>query len=334
MKIGYILKRSLFFLVIVWLAASVNFFLPRLGGQDPVRDKLLEQSLVGGGSQLGIQEMAKVYEEKFGLDKPLMTQYVVFLQDMLRFNFGYSIANYPRTANEIIEVALPWTIGLLATAVIIAFAIGTLVGAFLGWPKAPKFFTYLMPPLIGLHAIPFFLLGLILMYIFAFVLAALPSIGGYSPGSIPEFSLTFLGDVLTHAVLPAGSIILVQIGGWALGMRGMMVTTQGEDYMTFAESKGLNGSTLFMRYAVRNAILPQTTQLALALGHIVSGAVLVEVIFAYPGIGTVLYQAIKTSDFFVIQGVVFLIIVTLGLTLLVLDITYPLLDPRIRYSKS
>jgi peptide/nickel transport system permease protein len=187
----------------------------------------------------------------------------------------------------------------------------------------------LMPPLWALHAIPFFLCGLILMYVLAFQLQWLPMFGGYTAGAFPALTLAFVGDVLRHAILPALSIILVATGGWALAMRGMMVTTQGEDFVTFAEAKGLKSRTIFLRYCVRNAILPQTTALALALGQIFSGAVLVEVIFAYPGIGTVLFHAIRENDHFLIQGVVFSVIVALGLTTLLLDVLYPWIDPRI-----
>ncbi len=191
-----------------------------------------------------------------------------------------------------------------------------------------------MPPLWALHAIPFFLCGLILIYILAFQLQWLPMFGGYTAGAFPALSLAFVGDVLTHAILPALSIILVATGGWALTMRSMMVTTQGEDDVTFVEAKGLRSRTVFLRYCVRNTILPQTTALALALGQILSGAVLVEVIFAYPGIGTVLYHAIRENDHFLIQGIVFLVIVALGLATLLLDVLYPWLDPRITYRRA
>jgi peptide/nickel transport system permease protein len=172
------------------------------------------------------------------------------------------------------------------------------------------------------------------MYLLAFQLQWLPMFGGYTAGAFPGLTLAFIGDVLQHAVLPALSIILVATGGWALTMRGMMVTTQGEDYVTFAEAKGLKSRTVFLHYCVRNAILPQTTALALALGQILSGAVLVEVIFAYPGIGTVLFHAIRENDHFLIQGIVFSVIVALGVTTLLLDVLYPWLDPRITYRRA
>jgi peptide/nickel transport system permease protein len=331
---SYLLRRAGVFLLIAWLAATPNFFLPRLTGQDPVRVKLLQQAQLGGHVQAGIDEMVKEYDRRFGLDRPLWAQYLTFLRDAARLDFNYSIANYPRTVNEMIAEALPWTVGLLGTTTAVSFALGTFLGALLGWPRAPLWMRWLMPPLWALHAIPFFLLGLILIYLFAFRFPVLPMFGGYSAGAFPAMTAPFVVDLLWHAILPALSIILVATGGWALSMRGMMVTTQGEDYVVFAEAKGLRSLTIFLRYCVRNALLPQATGLALALGQIVSGAVLVEVIFGYPGIGTVLFQAIRENDHFLIQGIVFTVIIALGLATLILDAVYPLLDPRISYRKT
>ncbi len=334
MRVDYVVRRVAIFLLITWLAASINFFIPRLSAQNPIREKLVQQALQGGHLQAGMQQMVEEYERKFGLDKPLWEQYLIYLRDVARLDFNYSISNYPRTVTGMILEALPWTIGLLTVTTLLSFALGTLLGALAGWPRAPAFLKFLMPPLFALHAIPFFLLGLILMYVLGYWLQVVPMFGGYTPGAFPALNLAFVLDVAHHAILPALSIILVSIGGWALGMRGMMVTTQGEDYAVFAEAKGLKARTLFLRYAVRNAILPQTTALALALGHIVSGAAIVEVIFAFPGVGTTLYHGIREADFFLVQGIVFCVILTLGLALLILDLIYPVLDPRITYRRT
>ena len=330
----YILKRFGVFLLIVWLAATLNFFLPKLSGQDPVRTKLLEEASLGGYVHAGIESMVKEYQNRFGLDKPLWRQYLTYLRDVSRGDLNYSIANYPRTVAGMIREALPWTIGLLGVTTIFSFAAGTILGALLAWPQAPRWMRLLMPPLWALHAIPFFLLGLVLSWLLAFKFQWLPIFGGYSAGANPSWNWIFVLDVLRHAILPALSIVLVSVGGWALAMRGMMVTTMGEDYVTFAEAKGLRSATIFTRYCMRNAILPQTTGLALALGQILSGAVLVEAIFGYPGIGALLFQAIEENDFFLIQGIVFTVIVALGFATFVLDIVYPWLDPRISYHRS
>jgi peptide/nickel transport system permease protein len=171
------------------------------------------------------------------------------------------------------------------------------------------------------------------MYFLAFKTGWFPIFGGYTPGILPDFSPAFMLDVVQHAMLPALSIILVSIGGWALTMRAMVVTVQGEDFITFADAKGLKAATIFLRYAIRNTMLPQATAFALALGQIVAGGVLVEVVFGYPGIGSVLFAAIRQADWFLIQGSVFCIVVTIGLATLILDLIYPKLDPRITYQR-
>jgi peptide/nickel transport system permease protein len=330
-NLGYVATRVASFFLIVWLAATINFFLPRLGEIDPISQMLVEQAAMGGSLQTGLDEMIAIYNEKFGLNTPVWKQYLNYLGDMSRFDFNYSIANYPQRVTDIIARAMPWTLVLLTTTTLFSWAVGTLLGAFMGWPRAPKFLSFLMPPLLSLSAVPFFLLGLVLIYFLAFRLRLFPLLGGYTAGTFPALTPAFLRDAFHHSVLPALSIILVSLGGWALGMRAMMVTTRGEDYVTYADAKGLKGRTIFLRYAIRNALLPQTTALALVLGQLVSGAVLVEVVFSYPGIGNVLYEGIRAGDFFVVQGIVFILIVSIGLATLILDLIYPLLDPRITY---
>ncbi|MEZ4656258.1 MAG: ABC transporter permease [Caldilineaceae bacterium] len=334
MSITYIVRRFLIFVVVVWAAATFNFVLPRLGGQNPIREKLVSQSALSGAVQAGLEEMITEFETKFGLDKPLWQQYLTYLSDMSRFDFNYSIANYPRKVIDMMAEALPWTVTLLLVTTILGFLIGNLLGALLAWPNAPGFLKYVMPPILMLSAIPFFLLGLILVYVFGFYLGFFPMYGGYTTGTIPSFTLGFIWDMIWHSILPALSIILVSTGGWALGMRSLMIMTQGEDYVIFSDAMGLRDRTIFTRYAIRNALLPQVTAVALALGQIVSGAVLVEVIFGYPGIGTMLYQAIRGSDFYLVQGIVFVVIISIGLATFILDIIYPLLDPRITYRRA
>ncbi len=329
MTLIYLAKRFAIFLLIVWLAATLNFFLPRIGGENPVAQKVMQMAALGGNLHAGMQDMVKEYETKFGIDKPLWQQYVNYLVSMVRFDFGYSIANYPRRVGEMIEEGLPWTLSLITGTTLVSFIVGNLLGAYQAWPRAPRWLLAVLPPLLTLGAIPFFLLGLILVYVFGFALQLLPMYGGYTAGAIPQWSFSFALDVAYHAILPALAIILGSLGSWALGMRAMMVTTEGEDYVTFAEAKGVLDRTLFVDYGIRNAILPQVTALALSLGQLVSGAVLVEIVFGYPGIGTLLFQGIRGSDFFLVQGVVFIIIVAIGLATLILDLAYPLLDPRI-----
>jgi len=331
MNVGYILKRIGVFLIIIWVAATVNFVMPRLAPVNPIREKLLQAVSFGGAGKIDMERVVKTYEEKFGLNQPLWKQYLNYLWDMARLDFGVSLANFPSQVLDIIMRALPWTISLLLLTTLIAFVIGTLLGALIAWPQTPPLLNILVAPLVTLSSIPFYTLALILVYLLAFTWKIFPLSGGYTLGSMPSWSLSFLKDALYHSMLPALSIVLASLGSWAIGMRGMIISGLGEDYITFAEAKGLKGREIFLRYALRNALLPQVTALALSLGYIVSGAVLVEVVFGYPGVGTVLYQAIRTFDYFVIYGVVMMLILAIGLATLIMDLIYPLLDPRITY---
>ncbi len=331
MTLGYIARRLGVFLIILWLAATVNFVLPRLAPVNPIREKLLQAVRFGGAGKTDMQKIVATYEEKFGLNKPIWEQYFNYLGDLMRFDLGVSISNFPSEVLDIIMRALPWTIGLLLVSTLMAFVLGTLLGAVIAWPQSPRAISIILAPLMTLSAVPFYLLGLILVYFLAFTFKVFPLSGGYALGTIPRMNWDFILDALWHSVLPAMSIVLASLGSWAIGMRGMMISGLGEDYITFAEAKGVRNRDIFTKYALRNALLPQTTSLALSLGFIVSGAVLVEVVFGYPGVGTVLYRAIQTFDYFVIYGVVIILIFAIGLATLILDLIYPLLDPRISY---
>src|SRR6266566_6505120 len=333
MRVDYLVRRAGLFVLILWLAGTVNFFLPRLGGQDPIRAQLGAQAAMGGASQIGMKEMIAEYDTRFGLDKPLFEQYLTYLGDTLRLDFNVSMSAYPTKVIDIIWRSLPWTIILLSVTTLMAWTLGTVLGAMLTQPNAPRILKYLLAPILTLSAIPFFLLGLLLIYLLGFQLKWFPLAGGYDQGLLPAWDPKIVVNMIYHSILPALSIILASIGFWTLGMRGVMISTHGEDYLLFAEAKGLRGRTVFLRYAIRNALLPQLTALALALGNIVSGAVLVEVIFQYPGVGALLYQSIRASDFYMIQGVVFMIIVAIGFATLIIDLIYPMLDPRISYAR-
>jgi peptide/nickel transport system permease protein len=327
---AYVLRRFGVFLLVIWAAATVNFIIPRLSPVDPIKEALLKVTSMGA-SQAGMETLTRTFAERFGLDQPVWKQYLNYLVDSARFNFGFSISYFPTRVIDMIGAALPWTIVLVGLATILCFVAGTILGAFMAWPHVPRPIKIFAPPLLTLSSIPYYLLGLILIYLFAFTIRAFPLGGGYSVGLTPSWNPAFLGDATRHAILPALSIMLAELGFWALAMRGMMVTIQGEDYMTLAEAKGLRSQRVFYKYGVRNAMLPQVTALALSMGRVVSGALLVEVVFAYPGVGNLLYQAVRTFDYFVIYGVVFIVIVAIGLATLVLDLMLPVLDPRINY---
>jgi peptide/nickel transport system permease protein len=336
MRIGYIVRRLLLFFVVVWVAATINFVLPRLSGGNAIRSQLLQQAAQGGYVQRNIDAMVAEFDKDFGLDRPLWEQYITYLWNISHLDFGFSMASYPMRVSTLMSDALPWTLTLLGLSTAIAFSLGIFLGALLAWPKTPRILVnVLLPPFLTLSAIPYYMLGLLLLWVFAFQYHILPIFGAYTPGTIPNWSdIEFIKDVAQHMILPSLSIVLSALGFWALGMRAMMVSVQHDDYVQFAEAKGLRGSTVFFRYAGRNALLPQVTALGLTIGYILSGALLVEIVFSYPGIGNVLYRSIKAYDYFAIQGIVFGVIVSITLATLILDLIYPKIDPRISYAKS
>ena len=318
----------------LWAAATLNFFLPRIAPRNPIRERLITMSQQGGYIEAGIEDMIKAYEEKFGLDQPLWKQYMSYLSDMARLDLGYSLSAFPKTVMEQISEALPWTIGLVASSTLISFLLGSLLGALMAWPKSPRWIAWTMAPLMTVSAVPYYLFSLVLIYLLAFRGKIFPLGGGYTLGTVPDGSLRFYLDAFKHSLLPAISMIIAGLGSRALGMRGMMVTIQGEDYMILAEAKGLKGARVFFKYGVRNALLPSVTSLALSFAYVVSGSVLVERVFGYPGIGSLLATSIQAFDYFTIYGIVFLVILGIGLATLLLDLAYPLLDPRITYERS
>jgi peptide/nickel transport system permease protein len=326
----YIGRRLIQLLIVIWIAGTVNFVVPRMIPGDPVESAFNALAIGGGRQSVDVQALKVVWNEKFGFDKPLITQYINYWGAIAAGDLGISVVSYPQRVSDRIGAAIPWTLGLLLVSSLIAFLLGTLAGALLAWPSSPRFIRPLVAPFIVLSAIPFYLLAILLIFIFSASLGLLPGAGGSGPTTILGWNLKSALDIASHSILPALAIVLGGIGFWALGMRSLMVNVLGEDYITFAESKGLQPSRVFLRYGLRNALLAQVTALALVLGTLVSGAVLVEAIFSYPGLGGLLTKAILGKDIFVINGVVMLLILTLGISVFVVDMLYPVLDPRIR----
>jgi peptide/nickel transport system permease protein len=331
--VGYVVRRIGVFLLIIFVAVTINFIMPRLRSTNPIEQRLNTMAGQGGVYVNQIQEMIKVYNQKFGLDKPLYVQYLNYWRDLLRLDLGQSLAFYPQTTMEMILRAAPWTIGLLAISTLLAFVLGTGFGALMAWPRTSRIALGLSPVFMTLSAIPYYLLGMLLIYVVAMGWRLLPVGAAYSAGASLKPDWATVLDIGRHAILPAASIVLAGIGSWALGMRAMMKTTLGEDYLRMAEASGLRPGRIFTQYAMRNALLPQVTSLAISLSLIMSGAVLVEVIFGYPGVGNLLFTAIANNDYFVIQGITLFIILSIGVVLLALDLLYPLIDPRIRYRR-
>jgi peptide/nickel transport system permease protein len=325
----HVVERLIIFVATVAISVTVVFFAPRLVPGDPLGALSLKLANVGGN--LGGQALVDEYARRFGLDKPLIEQYFAYLRQLAQGDLGYSIAVFPTTVGDLIKGALPWTIGLLMITSLISWLIGSVIGGVVGWASGRvKVLQGLVPIALLLYTIPYYILAIILVFLLAFVWPVFPISGAYTAGMRPAFTPEFAVDVLQHAALPALSIILVSLGWWFLSMRSLIITGKGEDYITWAEAKGLPDRRIFWAYAFRNALLPQLTGLALSLGQIVGGALVMETIFGYPGVGYLIFSSIKTLDYPVIQGSILLIVISVATANLIIDLAYPLIDPRIR----
>jgi peptide/nickel transport system permease protein len=333
MSIKFVIRRLLFLLVVIWSAATITFFIPRLSNKNPIRERFAQLAASGGFSSADIGTMVASYNQKFGLDKPLPEQYFDYVGSLARGDLGVSLNKYPRTVWELIMDSIPWTLTLLLVTTVMSFIIGNLLGAVAAWPRSPTWLRTVATPFVLLQGTPPVLLGVLLVFFVGFKLKLAPLGNAYSTGTVPDWSSpAFLLDVLYHEMLPSLSLILGTVGGWVLSMRGMGITIQGEDYVTFAEHKGLSGTTIFRDYFLRNAMLPQMTGLALALTSVVTSGVVVEGTFGLPGIGSTLGQAIRSNDFLVIYGIVLFITIGVATLMVGVELLYPLFDPRIRHS--
>jgi peptide/nickel transport system permease protein len=325
-----IAKRISFLALVIWAASTIVFFVPRLSPRNAIRERFAELARSGGFSPADIETLVANMNQQFGLDKPILEQYWTYLGNIVRMDFGYSLNRYPSTVTDIISQALPWTFFLLLVTTVLSFIIGNLLGAISAWPKAPRWLRSIATPFVLLTGVPPVIMGILLLFFIGFRLKLLPLGGSYSIGVVPNWSWTFAFDILRHQLLPGLALILGSVGGWVLSMRGMGITIQGEDYVNFAEHKGLTGGRIFRDYYLRNTLLPQVTGLALALGTVVTSAIVVEGLFGLPGLGTVLNNAIRANDFPLIYGIVLFITIAIAVLMAVLEFVYPLLDPRVR----
>lgn len=326
---SYLLRRLGIFFLTIWFAATIIFIIPRLAPGDPISAMVGNMTQAGGDVE-NSQAIIDGWRARFGLDEHVLIQYVRYLGNLVTLDFGYSIEAFPTSVGEVIARALPWTLGLLIFAMVLTFLLGNFLGAILMWTHTPGLVKFFIPITMVFTSIPSILAALFLLYTFAYVLNWFPDANAYAVGDVvPGLNAGFIGSVIKHGTLPALSIIMVSFGYWTLGMRGMMITVEGEDYMHLARAKGLRPFYVLYRYMIRNAILPQVTAFAITLGTMVSGQVLVEYVFQYPGMGRVIYEAILARDFPVIQGTSFFLIVMTALAVLFVDLIYPYIDPRI-----
>lgn len=321
----YLGRRLFFYLLTALAAITLNFFIPRLMPGNPA--EILVSRMKG---RVTPQEL-HAFELQFGLQThaSLLSQYFSYWGGLFHGQLGRSITYFPEPVIDVIRSSLPWTVVLIGAATIISFGIGTLLGIVAAWRRG-SVLDALMPATTFFSSVPYFWLALLMILLLSHDLHLFPSSGSYAIGLTVGFSGGFLGSAAYHALLPALTIVISSLAGWLLGMRNMMITTMSEDYVTVAEAKGLTDRRVMFAYAARNALLPNIAGFALSLGFVVSGALLVEIVFSYPGIGYALFQAVTNEDYPLMQGVFLVITLAVLLANLLADACYVFLDPRVR----
>jgi peptide/nickel transport system permease protein len=326
----YYARKFAFYLVALWAALTLNFFIPRLMPGNPV-DILMAKLAQRGGT---VDPSARrAYELMLGTNssESLFQQYLSYLGNMFSGDLGISVSAFPAPVSEVIAGALPWTLMLVGIATFLSFAFGIALGAFVGWRRG-TWLDSLVPATTVLAAVPYFWLALILVAVLSSGLGWFPLQGGYDILLTPGWNGEFIGSAIYYGTLPALTIVISSVGGWLLGMRNMMVSATAEDYVLTAQAKGLRNSRIMVKYAARNAVLPSVAGFAISLGFVVSGSVITEQVFSYPGIGSKLLQAVQNNDYALMQGIFLVITVAVLGANLVVDLLYALIDPRTRVS--
>ncbi len=330
--VRYLGRKIGWYLVVFVAALILNFVLPRLIPGNPVDTIVSQMSRGGGASGEAVEAMYQRYMTEFGLNQPIWQQFLTYVGNVLQGNLGTSFAQYPASVNTLIAQSLPWSVALQLPAIVVGWVVGNIVGAIAafkgGWFDRGAFLSSLF-----LSSIPAYCLAIILLYVFAVQLGMFPVGGAYSFGLSPELSLTFFGDAITYFWLPFWSIVLVFVGGQAVGMRSMAIYESGSDYVNYGRSLGLRDRTT-VRYIFRNAMLPQITGLALSIAGMIAGALIIELVFSYPGLGTLLFNAISQNDYPVIQAIMLILTLAMLVANFAVDLLYGVIDPRIRAAQS
>ncbi|MEB3862277.1 MAG: ABC transporter permease [Desulfurococcales archaeon] len=322
---SYLAKKVVVYTITFIVAATLNWGIPRLMPGDPIGVLLSRFSTLPQSTEV----MYSYFMQAFGLDKPLHEQYINFWRALLSGDLGVSIYLYPRKVEDILLDALPYDLVLIVPAVIVSWIIGNWLGALASVSR--RLDALLMPVFYFLTSSPYFWMAIVLAWLLTVVFPIFPPSGAYSPGLEPSLSLAFIEDFLMHWTLPFLSLVLVMLGGWAIGMRNLIIYEIESNYSRYMEALGAPRG-LILRYAFRNAMLPQITGLALQIGLAVAGAITTEIVFSYPGLGYLMLQAIQNQDYFLMQGAFLVIVIMVLVSNFIVDIVYALVDPRIRYT--
>jgi peptide/nickel transport system permease protein len=328
---NYFLKKLGWFVVTLIAAFILNFILPRLMPGDPVA-AIVSRMAQGMSNATGVQAVYEQYTELFGTNKPMAEQFVIYVGNVFKGDFGYSISQYPRTVSDVIASSVWWTVALQFPAIIVGWILGNTLGALAAYLRG-NFDRILLPISIFLSNIPAFGMAVVVLVVFAVNWDLFPTSGGYGHDMIPNNSLEFFWSVFVHYQLPFWSIVLITIGGQAIGMRSMAIYELNADYVKYARFLGIKDSKI-IRYVFRNAMLPQITGLALSIGTMVGGALVAEIIFSYPGLGSTVLTAVLGGDYPLISATTLIITIMVLIAFFILEIFYGLIDPRIRVAQT
>ncbi|MEQ1841140.1 MAG: ABC transporter permease [Verrucomicrobiales bacterium] len=324
---GFLLRRLGFYLLAAWASITLNFFLPRMMPGDPAT--AIFARFQGQVRPEQLESMRKAY----GLSEAsLLSQYWTYLKHLLQGDFGLSISSFPSPVTEVIGKGFAWTLLLGSTSTMLAFLIGCTLGIVGAWRRS-GFVDSVMPPLlIFVGSFPYFWLATLALYFLGFRFDIFPLSHAYTDGMSPELSIEFVRSVVVHLIMPAGTVILVSMGGWLLGMRNTMISVLAEDYITMAQAKGLSQRRIMFFYAARNALLPNVTAFGMAFGFVISGALVTEIVFSYPGLGYQLLTSVRNLDYPLMQGIFLMITFAVLIANMIVDLLYVRLDPRVRGS--
>ena len=323
----YFGKKLLWFAITFVVAVILNFFLPRMMPVDPV-SAITGKMAQGMTDTSAVQEIYKRFEEEFGTNLPMHEQFFRFAKNALKGDFGTSFSQYPRPVSDIIGDAIMWTVCLQFPAIIVGWLLGNILGALAAYIRK-GFDKVLLPAFLFLGNVPAFGMAVMLLILFAVNLKWFPTAGGYAFDMSPNFSWAFIKSVIHHYQLPFWSIVLISIGGQAIGMRSMSIYELNADYVKYARFLGIKDRKI-VGYVFRNAMLPQVTGLALSIGTMVGGALVAEIIFSYPGLGSAMYAGVTAGDYPLISATTLIITIMVLLATLILDIVYGLIDPRVK----
>ncbi len=330
--LGYLLPRILQYLTVVFIGITAVFIIPRLSPLSPVEAQISQ--IMSSGSAIdpaAIADLRIALTEMYGLSGSSLEQYVAFWGRLLRGDLGPSLSTFPTPVTELISRALPWTLALLLTAVIVSWVLGNLFGVLSSYYPKHKAIAVVDILSQAVRPIPYYVVALVLLVVFSYFIPIFPFSGAYPVGTRPNLSFDFALTYLWHAALPFLTLILIGFGGWFLGMKSLTSNIISEDYVVYAETAGIKENKILVNYVSRNALLPQLTGLALSLGTVFSGALIMEVVFGYPGMGMLTVQAVYRNDYSLIMGIAIYSIIGVATCVFIMDLIYPLFDPRVRY---